>query len=41
MPIETNIKEGKRLAFKIPLEIGVKNLLIYFDEKPALAYIIK
>jgi len=31
------IKEG-RLHFGVPLELGMKNLLIYFDDKPALAF---
>ncbi len=33
-------KEGK-LHFSIPLELGVKTLLIYFDDQPALGYRIQ
>jgi hypothetical protein len=34
------IIEG-RLNFSIPLELGVSTLLVYFDDKPALAYKIQ
>jgi hypothetical protein len=30
-----------QLMFEIPVALGVKNLLIYFNEKPALGYVIK
>ncbi len=29
------------LTFNIPLEIGIKIILIYFDDQPALGYVIK
>lgn len=34
------ISDG-RLNFSIPLQLGVKDLLIYFDGKPALGYRIQ
>lgn len=34
------IKDG-RLHFSVPLQLGMKNLLIYFDEQPALGYRIQ
>ncbi|MAP55509.1 transglutaminase domain-containing protein [Altibacter sp.] len=34
-------KSGNRLQFSVPLEIGAENLLIYFDDQPALGYKIK
>jgi hypothetical protein len=33
--------ENKILMFSVPLELGVKQLLVYFDEKPVLGYQIK
>jgi hypothetical protein len=34
-----NIKrETNRIKFKVPLTIGAKTLLVYFDDKPALGY---
>ena len=39
---QTNIseisKEANLTTFKIPLQLGVSTLLIYFDDEPALAY---
>ena len=34
------VKDG-RLHFSVPLQLGMKNLLIYFDDKPALGYRIQ
>ncbi|OAB79912.1 transglutaminase domain-containing protein [Cochleicola gelatinilyticus] len=34
-------KEDNRLHFVVPLQIGVENLLIYFDGEPALGYKIQ
>ncbi|MEM7085286.1 MAG: transglutaminase domain-containing protein [Bacteroidota bacterium] len=34
-------KEGEAISFVIPIELGKENLLIYFDDKPALGYKIK
>jgi len=33
--------ENEILMFSVPLELGVKQLLVYFDEKPVLGYQIK
>ena len=34
-------KEGQQLNFSIPLQLGARNLLIYFDDVPVLGYQIK
>ena len=34
-------EENNYLIFSIPLELGVSQLLIYFDDQPALGYKIK
>lgn len=34
-------REHDELRFEIPIELGAENLLIYFNEKPALGYKIK
>jgi hypothetical protein len=34
-------QEGETLSFSIPFKLGQSNLLIYFNDKPALAYKIK
>lgn len=34
-------QQGDTLSFSIPFKLGQKNLLIYFNDKPALAYKIK
>lgn len=33
--------EEEALTFNIPLQIGIKRILIYFDDQPALGYVIK
>jgi len=33
--------EEEELTFIIPLQIGIKRILIYFDDEPALGYVIK
>lgn len=39
--IDEVVKESGRIQFKVPLTIGGENLLVYFDGKPALGYVIK
>lgn len=39
--VDFKVLQKGRIQFNIPLEIGAKKLLIYFDGKPALAYQIK
>jgi hypothetical protein len=34
-------KSEGRIKFSVPLELGVENLLIYFDDEPALGYKMK
>ncbi len=39
---EVDLKRvGNTLTFSIPIELGTKNLLIYFNNKPALGYVIQ
>ncbi|MDC8002878.1 transglutaminase domain-containing protein [Aureisphaera galaxeae] len=38
---EAEISKGDTLDFSIPIELGSENLLIYFNDKPALGYKIK
>lgn len=38
--VEKIEKDSKVTTFKIPLQLGVSTLLIYFDDTPALGYII-
>lgn len=33
--------EGDALQFRVPIELGEENLLIYFNDKPALGYKVK
>ncbi len=40
-PVRDMEKSGTRLQFDVPLEIGGENLVIYFDDAPALGYKIK
>lgn len=35
---EVKFSQGETLDFSIPIELGSENLLIYFNDKPALAY---
>jgi len=39
--IDTIEKEGNTLTFSVPIVLSVRNLLIYFDGKPALGYKLK
>lgn len=39
--VNFTVKQEGRISFNIPLQIGVKTLLIYFDDQPALGYRIK
>ena len=38
--VEKIEKDGNVTTFKLPLQLGVSTLLIYFDDTPALGYII-
>ncbi len=40
-PVKNKETKDGRLHFSIPLQLGMKNLLIYFDDQPALGYRIK
>ena len=40
-PLENFKVEDGELTFNIPLQIGIKRILIYFDDQPALGYVIK
>jgi hypothetical protein len=39
-PVDTSEENGL-LKFTVPFELGQENLLIYFNDKPALAYKIR
>ncbi|MBV1924340.1 MAG: hypothetical protein KUG68_09980 [Flavobacteriaceae bacterium] len=41
IPLEDFTFEDEVLTFNIPLQIGIKILLIYFDDQPAIGYVIK
>lgn len=41
IPLDEFKFEDEVLLFNIPLQIGVRTLLIYFDDQPALGYVIK
>ncbi|MFT5102875.1 MAG: hypothetical protein ACI86C_000522, partial [Candidatus Latescibacterota bacterium] len=32
------LQENNQLSFSVPIELGKENLLIFFDDQPALAY---
>jgi len=40
-PVTNFNMEEEQMNFSVPLQLGVRNLLIYFDDKPALGYLIK
>jgi len=40
-PLDKFTFEDEILMFNIPLQIGIKQLLIYFDNEPTLGYVIK
>ncbi len=41
LPVSKLIQKENLLEFSVPLELGVKTLLIYFDDQPALGYRIE
>ena len=41
IPIEKVVTEDNTLKFGVPIELGQRQLLIYFDGKPALGYTLK
>jgi len=41
LPVEKIENDNNKLSFSIPLQLGVNTLLIYFDDAPALGYLIR